>query len=177
MIIILCIIIIALVFLNYKGVLKIFYPLYYKESIFTYAEEYNLDPYLIAAIIRVESKFRKDATSKSGARGLMQVIPATGEWIAEELGMKNFNIDLLYDPELNIKFGSWYLAHLNKVFSNDITLVIAAYNGGQGNVNRWLELEEWNGKHSDSHQIPFPETRSYVQKAMKTYRKYQWLYQ
>ncbi|SJZ40079.1 soluble lytic murein transglycosylase [Selenihalanaerobacter shriftii] len=177
MMIICCIIVIAMLIINYNSILKIFYPLHYKKAIFTYADEYNLDPYLVAAIIKVESKFNEDAISERGARGLMQIMPSTGEWIAGELGIEDFNPDLLYGPKLNINLGSWYLAHLKKIFSNDLTLVIAAYNGGQGNVNRWLELKQWSGRHRDSDQIPFPETRAYVKKVTKTYQRYRKIYQ
>lgn len=177
MIIILCLIIIAMVLINYKQILKIFYPLHYKNIVFTYAQKYNLDPYLIASIIKIESKFDKNATSKRGAKGLMQIMPSTGEWIAKELGEDDFDPVILYQPEVNIKFGSWYLAHLKRFFAGDLTLVIAAYNGGQGNVNKWLELEKWSGKHKDSAQIPFPETRDYVEQVIKTYRRYQKIYQ
>lgn len=176
MIIILCLAIITLGFINYKRIFKIFYPIYYKEIIFTYAQKYDVDPYLITAIIRVESKFDKNATSRQGAKGLMQIMPATGKWIAGEMGMDNFDPDILHDPSTNIKFGSWYLAHLKEVFADDLTIVIAAYNGGQGNVNRWIKLEKWDGKHKNSDQIPFPETRDYVEKVMKTYERYQLLY-
>ncbi len=177
MIVVICLIIISLVIVNYNQILKIIYPLHYKEIIFRYAEKYDLDPYLIASIIRVESKFDKEATSQRGAIGLMQIMPATGKWIAKEIDIDDFTTEKLYKPELNIKFGSWYLAHLKRIFDDDLTLVIAAYNGGQGNVNRWIELKKWTGKHKDSEQIPFPETRDYVQKTVKTYRRYQKIYQ
>ncbi|MBM7624618.1 lytic transglycosylase domain-containing protein [Sporohalobacter salinus] len=176
LIIIFCLIISAVVVINFKNILKIFYPLYYKDLIFKYAEKNNLDPYLVAAIIKVESKFNPESTSRQGAKGLMQIMPKTGEWIAEQLEKDDFDVDSLHDPEVNICFGSWYLAHLMRYFDDDITIVIAAYNGGQGNVEQWLEVEEWTGKRKDSKQIPFPETRDYVEKVINTYYWYKKIY-
>ncbi|ADL11894.1 lytic transglycosylase domain-containing protein [Acetohalobium arabaticum] len=176
LIILLCLIISAVVIINFKNILKIFYPLYYEDLIFKYAEKNNLDPYLVAAVIRVESKFNSEATSRQGARGLMQIMPETGEWIADQLKIDDFDTDDLYDPEVNISFGSWYLAHLKRFFDGNLTVVIAAYNGGQGNVNKWLELKEWTGKEKDSKQIPFPETRDYVEKVLNTYQWYHKIY-
>lgn len=176
LIILLCLIISVVVVINFKNILKVFYPLYHKDLIFKYAEKNNLDPYLIAAMIKVESKFDSEATSRQGARGLMQIMPETGEWVAEQLGNDDFDVADLYEPEVNIRFGSWYLAHLKNFFDDNLTVVIAAYNGGQGNVNQWLELDEWTGKHKDHKQIPFPETRDYVEKVINTYHWYQKIY-
>ncbi|MCK8824018.1 lytic transglycosylase domain-containing protein [Fuchsiella alkaliacetigena] len=176
-VIIIILIVVALLFFNYQRILKLFYPLHYQEAIFNYAQEYEIDPYLVAAIIKVESKFSADATSPKGARGLMQIMPTTGRWIAEELQVENFTTEDLYNPELNILFGSWYLSRLMQVFRDDLTLVIAAYNGGEGNVRKWLKDRRWTGKEKDSYQIPFPETRNYVEKVLKTYQRYKRIYQ
>ncbi|MGM0472135.1 MAG: lytic transglycosylase domain-containing protein [Bacillota bacterium] len=176
LVLIFCLMVGVIGIVNYQQILRFFYPLYYQDLIFAYAAEYDLDPYLLAAIIKIESKFDRRATSHRGARGLMQIMPQTGQWIADRLGVEDFTEEDLYQAELNIKFGCWYLAHLKKIFDDDLILVIAAYNGGQGNVNQWLKSDEWSGKHQDSDQIPFNETKDYVEQVMQTYYRYQWLY-
>ncbi|MCK8828533.1 lytic transglycosylase domain-containing protein [Natroniella acetigena] len=166
----------SVLFIIHKDVLELIYPLDYQELIFSEAEKYDLDPYLISSIIYVESKFKPQATSAKGARGLMQIMPRTGLWIAEKLDEQQFSNDDLYDPKLNIKYGSWYLAELKEQFDNR-TMVIAAYNGGQGNVKRWLHEEQWDGEYGTINQIPFAETRKYVSKVVRTHLIYRYIYQ
>jgi len=151
------------------------YPLAYKSLIFTYAEANAVDPYLVAAIIRTESGFRPDATSGQGARGLMQIMPETGRWAASRLGLE-FTPDALYDPEYNIKLGTWYLAELLREFAGDPVLALAAYNGGRGNVWTWLEQRQWTGEERTLDQIPFAETRRYVARVLRDHKRYLWLY-
>lgn len=152
-----------------------YYPLEYRTDLFTWAEEYDLDPYLVAAVIRNESRFRPRATSPEGARGLMQVMPETGEDVARELDLP-FSADLLYDPAYNIRIGSWYLAHLQEEFGGDTVLALAAYNGGRQNVKNWLATRQWTGEHRTISQIPFPETRQYVERVMRDHDRYQRIY-
>nr|WP_239551075.1 lytic transglycosylase domain-containing protein [Halanaerobacter jeridensis] len=152
------------------------YPIYYENLVFETAAEDNIDPYLLLSIIYVESKFNPEAVSDQGARGLMQIMPQTGDWVANNLGYQNFEISDLYDPEINIKCGGWYLARLKEEFDNRLPVVLAAYNGGQGNVGQWLENERWDGKHETLDSIPFAETRGYVEKVMKIYQRYQYIY-
>lgn len=152
------------------------YPLKYKKTIFIEAKKYDLDPYLIAAVIYVESRFDPKAHSRSGACGLMQVMPETGKWIAEKINLTDFQEDALYDPEINIKIGCWYLNNLKEQFPDNLLLVLAAYNGGHSNVNDWLEKEVWNGEWKKISQIPFPETRSYVRDVALTYKRYRQFY-
>ncbi|MCK8815797.1 lytic transglycosylase domain-containing protein [Natroniella sulfidigena] len=165
----------SLLFIVHKDILELVYPLDYQELIFSEAERYDLDPYLIISIIYVESKFRPQATSAKGARGLMQIMPPTGVWIAEKLDDQEFSVDDLYEPELNIKYGSWYLAELKQQFDNR-TMVIAAYNGGQGNVKKWLHEKQWDGEYETINQIPFAETRNYVSKVARAYSIYRYIY-
>lgn len=151
------------------------YPLSYKSLIFAYAEANGVDPYLVAAIIRTESGFRPDATSSQGARGLMQIMPETGRWAAARLGIE-FTPDDLYDPEYNIRLGTWYLAELLREFAGDPVLALAAYNGGRANVWRWLEERQWTGEARTLDQIPFAETRRYVARVLRDHQRYLWLY-
>ena len=114
------------------------HPIYYKDLIEQYAAEYNLKPAYVAAIILNESSFRTDAESSVGARGLMQLMPATAEWIARKLDVEGYSFDRMYDAETNIRFGTWYLNYLSRLFRGDPVLVTAAYHAGQGEVSGWL---------------------------------------
>ena len=153
------------------------YPYKYGEYINKYSEEYELDPYLVLSIIKTESNFKEDALSNKGAKGLMQIMDTTGEWVSSEIGIDSFNTSLLYDAETNIKMGCWYLNNLTNEFNNNIDLAIAAYNGGSGNVSRWLTLEECSSDGETLDYIPFPETKKYVDKVKANYSIYKYLYE
>jgi len=152
-----------------------YYPLVYREMVFQRAGEYQLDPYLVAAIIRTESRFRPDATSAKGARGLMQIMPETGEWAAKQVNIP-YDAELLYDPDYNIRLGCWYLANLKREFGGDTVLALAAYNAGRSNVQRWLTENRWTGEHTTLDQIPFAETRNYVARVMRDHDVYRQVY-
>lgn len=155
---------------------KYMYPFLYQEAVYTYALERDIDPFLIAGVIRTESKFITEARSPKGALGLMQIMPETGRWIAEQLGEKEYKIADLSDPDTNIRFGSWYLASLKKEFYGNEVLILAAYNGGRGNVKQWIERYGWAKDFDDIKQIPFTETREYVEKVIHSKKKYIELY-
>jgi soluble lytic murein transglycosylase len=131
---------------------RVRYPLRYAEYVRVHAHEHGLDPALVAAVIYQESKFRSDAKSSSGAIGLMQVTPATADGIAIRTHGSAFQTSDLYNPEINIRYGAWYLSDLFKKYHQE-RLVLAAYNAGQGNVDRWL---------ANRQPIQFPETAAYV---------------
>ncbi len=133
---------------------RIRYPLHYSEFVRVHAREHGLDPALLAAVIYQESKFRPSAKSSSGAIGLMQLTPTTANGIALRTGGHAFRTSDLYDPEINIRYGAWYLDNLFKKYGNE-RLVLAAYNAGQGNVDRWRANNE---------PIQFAETRAYVKR-------------
>jgi soluble lytic murein transglycosylase len=129
-----------------------------------HAREHGLDPALLAAVIYQESKFNPDAQSSSGAIGLMQLTPSTAHGIAIRTGGNAFRTSDLYDPEINIRYGAWYLHDLFAKYHSE-RLVLAAYNAGQGNVDRWRAKGE---------PIQFSETRAYVsrvEKLRKIYRR------
>ena len=151
------------------------YQLKYPELIQKYSAEYELDPYLVAAVIHVESSNDPKAVSKSGALGLMQVMPKTGEWIAEKLDISPFSKEMLTEPELNIRMGCWYLAFLRGRFDANRTHMIAAYNAGHGNVERWL-ADETLSRDGELTSIPIEETENYVEKVQRAYEKYKTLY-
>jgi soluble lytic murein transglycosylase len=133
------------------------YPLSYEHIVAGHAENYDLDPALLAAVIYRESKFDARARSSSGAIGLMQLLPATAKGIALHTGGTRFRIDDLYEPEINVRYGSFYLKRLLTKYG-DTRLALAAYNAGQANVDRWLEANEG---------IAFPETREYVDSVLE----------
>jgi soluble lytic murein transglycosylase len=131
---------------------RIRYPLHYSEYIRVHAKEHHLDPALMAAVIYQESKFRPSVESSSGAIGLMQLTPSTARGIAIRTGGNAFETSDLYNAEINIRYGAWYLDNLFTKYHNE-RLVLAAYNAGQGNVDKWIARGE---------DIQFPETRAYV---------------
>ena len=155
---------------------KYIFPFLYQEAIYTYALERDLDPYLVAGVIRAESKFISEARSPKGALGLMQIMPETGHWIAEQTNHKEFTTAELLDPDINIRFGTWYLASLKKEFAGNEVLILAAYNGGRGNVKQWMQRYGWSDDFAEIEQIPFRETKEYVEKVLYNKKRYQELY-
>lgn len=154
---------------------KYSFPYEYKEYVDMYSSEYELDPLLVLSVMKAESDFDKDAVSRSDAKGLMQIMDSTGEWAAEEIGINYFLPTMLFDPELNIRIGCWYLNNLRAEF-NDLDLEIAAYNAGRGRVRKWLEDEEYSKDGTSLHYIPFKETKKYVDKVKTNYSIYKYLY-
>jgi len=156
--------------------LTMLYPLPHRELVTSVAEKYQVDPYLVFAIIRVESKFNQQAKSVAGATGLMQIMPKTGEWIAGKMGIKQYEIEMLTQPSYNIPMGTWYLGNLDHEFDQRLPLVVAAYNAGRGNVREWLVSGKWDGTLENVDDIPYGETRQYVINVIKTYQIYQAIY-
>jgi len=138
------------------------YPLEYEHIVVGHAEQYGLEPQLVAAVIYQESKFDADAESASGAVGLMQLLPSTGQGIADRTGGNAWTPADLHNPELNVRYGSWYLRHLLDKYGSE-ELALAAYNAGQTNVDRWREAGEG---------IQFAETRHYVQRVQELKQTY-----
>jgi soluble lytic murein transglycosylase len=138
------------------------YPLKYSLYVRVHARENHVDPALLAAVIYQESKFRPDAQSGSGAIGLMQLTPSTAHGIALRTGGGRFTTSDLYDPEINIRYGAWYLGNLFRKYHSE-RLVLAAYNAGQGNVDTWRARDE---------PIQFSETRAYVGRVEHLQRLY-----
>lgn len=170
------ILILVILFLNLDSIGRVLYPFPYREMTFFYARVHDVDPFLLAAIMKAESGFNSRAVSGRGARGLMQIMPETGRWIARQTGDPDFQPDRLFEPETSINFGAWYLADLEKEFSGDTVLALAAYNGGRGNVREWLVGKNLSGGKGDIDQIPFPETRHYVKKVLLYHKIYSRLY-
>ena len=150
------------------------YRLVYAGEIQAAAGEFGLDPYLVAAVIFAESGGDREAVSPKGAVGLMQIMPATGAWIAEKLTLEPYSDESLVVARDNIRLGCWYLAYLLERYG-DGESALAAYNAGPGNVDKWLsdERNSSDGKLSDS---PFEETAQYVVRVQSAYEKYMELY-
>ena len=171
----LILIIVCIIAMNSKYILKIFYKTDYKEYVEKYSEEYQIDPLLVYSIIKAESNFKEEATSYRGAIGLMQLMDKTAREIAENNVMEYETGVTLYNPEKNIKLGIIYLANLQKQYSN-ISIALAAYNAGIGNVNKWIEEGIIKSDGSDIENIPFKETNTYVRRILKDYKIYKKLY-
>jgi soluble lytic murein transglycosylase len=141
---------------------RIRYPLRYEAIVTSHARNYDLPPALLAAVIYTESKFDASARSDAGAVGLMQLLPETAKGIAVRTGGRRFVVDDLLDPEINVRYGSWYLRHLLDRY-DDTETALAAYHAGQGNVDRWRRAGVG---------IQFPETRAYVEDVTALRRVY-----
>lgn len=152
------------------------YPFPHRELVTKNCLTYQVDPFLVLAIMKTESRFYTTAHSRAGAKGLMQIMPETGSWIAGRMKLEDYDEDKLFAPSYNIPMGIWYVAYLDKVFNGDTVKVLAAYNAGERKVKRWLEQGKWTGKAQDIEQIPYKETRAYVGRVLFSYRIYQRLY-
>lgn len=168
-----CAIMVFGVMMVYQAYEKRLYKLDYTDIIKKYAAEYDVDPYLVAAIIKTESNWNSDAKSARGAIGLMQIMPETGSWIAGKLKIA-YSDSMLEDPDTNVMMGCWYLNFLVARFETDSA--IAAYNAGHGAVADWLDDEQYSSDGKTLKVIPYAETEAYVEKVLKAYDKYQQLH-
>ncbi|NMB32790.1 MAG: lytic transglycosylase domain-containing protein [Clostridium sp.] len=151
------------------------YPTRYKEYVFKYSNEYELDPYLVFSVIKAESSFNPDATSHMNARGLMQVTDETALWIAEMMGIKDFDPQSIYNPQVNIMFGCWFLSYLSRQFDS-VDLVIASYNAGGTRVRSWLNDSRYSNSGKTLTVIPYGETAQYLKRVKNYYSVYKKLY-
>jgi soluble lytic murein transglycosylase len=146
------------------------YPLHYDSTITGYGKIYHLDPALLAAVIYEESRFRPTTRSSAGAIGLMQLLPSTARGIAIRTGGKHFKIPGdLENPDLNVRYGSWYLNHLRQHYHGNTALALAAYNAGQANVDRWLQQRQ-------KPLLQFAATRDYVSDILRLQKLYRRAY-
>ena len=148
-----------------KAVQEVALPLRHEDIIRQQAADKGLDPALVAGVIYAESRFR-DQTSHAGARGLMQITPDTADYIAEKSGGTRFVQGDLATPQINISYGSWYLRHMLDRYGENVELALAAYNAGQGNVDRWIAEAQAEGRELKVADIPFAETRAYVERVL-----------
>lgn len=158
---------------NLSSLCQYVYSLPYREEVIRQCEKNHLDAELVFSVIYSESRFRADAVSGAGARGLMQIMPDTGAWIADHMGIENYQAERLFEPELNLAMGTWYMSWLEQQFDREPAQVLAAYNAGPGNVKKWIDAEIWDGTQQKLEDIPFYETRNYVQRILKQYTNHQ----
>ncbi len=144
----------------------------YEPLIRKYAAMYGLNPDLISAVIKRESDYLPRATSSAGARGLMQIMPVNVEWFSHKAGRDGITADDLYDPEINIHLGCWYLYYLGEMFDYDPVLMVCSYHAGQGNVQNWLKNYSSDGKTLTIDEIPMSDTRTYAQRVVNSYAIY-----
>ena len=156
-----------------RAVQEIGLPLRHEDVIRQQAADKGLDPALIAAVIYAESHFR-DQTSPAGAKGLMQILPSTADYIARKSGGTEFEQGDLATPQINISYGSWYLAYLKRKYGGNERLMLAAYNAGEGKVDEWWAAAAARGESfSVDKHVPFAETRGYVVKVLSARTRYQ----
>ena len=169
---------------------KTLYPFHYADEIIENAKDYNIDPLFVAAMIREESRYNAEVVSPAGARGLMQVMVPTGKAIAKEIKFPDFKGEMLFNPKINIQFGTWYMSDLMRRFNNNCSLVAGAYNGGPNRIKGWLQKakpEKVTNLSPTSiisqididefvENIPIDETRRHIKKVMDSYSIYRYLY-
>ena len=153
------------------------YPREYAEYVEVYAEAYGVPEGLVYAVIRTESSFDSGAVSPVGAVGLMQLMPSTFEWLTDDKLFEHLESGMLYDPETNIKYGTYCLSFLYDRYG-DWELALAAYNGGLGNVDKWLEDDRYADADGEGglKRIPFKETRQFVARVTDAWEMYERLY-
>ena len=160
----------------HHAVREIALPLRHEDIIRQQARDKGLDPALIAAVIYAESRFRDGRTSRAGAKGLMQLTPATARMIARKSGGIAFTVRDLGTPQVNIAYGAWYLRYLLARYAGNETFAVAAYNGGEGNVDRWIDAAQRRDEPLTIDAIPFSETRAYVRRVRDAERRYRRTY-
>jgi soluble lytic murein transglycosylase len=153
------------------AVREISLPLRHEDIIRQQARDKGVDAALVAGVIYTETHFRP-RTSAAGAEGLMQLLPSTAEFIARRSGGTRFAVADLATPQVNIAYGTWYLRYLARRYGNNEVLEIAAYNGGETNVDRWLVHSSRSGRTFRAQDIPFPETRAYVERVLRARDRY-----
>lgn len=148
------------------------YPKEVLDLIRKIAKDARIEPEFIAGIMREESVFDLRATSRSGAIGLMQLMPFTGEWVSQQLGVVPFEREKLYDQETNIRFGAYYLDHLSQKFQGNLVYTAASYNAGPEAVSKWIVNENVTDMEEFVENIPYQETRYYVKRVIKSYEEF-----
>ncbi len=167
----------ALFAIHYAGrTQRNMYKLNYTDEISASCTQNSLDPYLVCAMIFCESSFRSEAVSSVGAIGLMQIMPDTGQWLADRLDMDGYSEQLLRRPSVNIQLGCYYLRFLLDRYGQDWRCAVAAYHSGQGNVDSWLKNSQISPDGSTLVNIPQGETKKYTERVLKTYDIYKKLY-
>ena len=164
---------------NYKEVLQLLYPLAYWDHIQKYAKTHDIDPLLVCALMRQESFFDPLSLSRAQAYGLMQLIPSTARMIASQMDSfdtQDFDMEKLYQPEMNIIFGCWYLSDLLKKYQSNVVYTLISYNAGENALEKWCKRNDTSNIDEFIEKISYKETRNYVKKVLKNYGLYLRLY-
>lgn len=164
----------AVCFFAVPSVLKTLYPAKYDNFVETYTREYDLEKSFVFAVIKCESSFDPQAVSSVGARGLMQIMPETFEWLQWKTG-ESLPDDALFDPETSIRYGCLYYQYLIREFGSE-ALAVCAYHAGSGNVRKWLADERYSSDGKTLDSVPFNSTASYLKNVMKAKELYRRLY-
>ena len=160
--------------LNNFETLNLLYPMPYRETVAKYSKKFKVPESLIYAIIRQESRFNQKARSPANAKGLMQIIPSTGRWILKQLNYKSRTIRKIYDPNINVMMGTFYIKHLSNKLDN-LIFTLGSYNAGIRNVSKWTEKYPTEIPEKFIEQIPFYETRNYIKKVLSNYIIYEYI--
>ena len=153
------------------------YPCRYSEYVEYYAGKYNIDPLILYSFIRTESNFNPNAQSNVGARGLMQITEETFDWIKSKIApTEPLTFDDLYDPETNIRFGTYFVSYCLLRYQQDLATAAAAYHSGWGTVDDLLAQSEYSADGKTLDHYPYPQMRQYVRKITHSYQRYQEIY-
>jgi len=156
---------------------RLAFPMPFQEDVVKYAHEHDLDPFLVAGLIRQESEFNPKVISRSNAYGLTQILPSTGRELSRRVGMRAFSTPMLFDPAVNLRLGTYYLKILLRSFGGRWEDVLAAYNGGGTRVRKWRQFGTFHEQAEFIETIPFDETRDYVQSVLRNAAVYRKLYE
>lgn len=176
--------VLLLLFVSFVGVLflssnwmALLYPIEYRDEIRKHADYYDVDPFLVASIIRVETNFKPGKESKKGALGIMQLMPDTANWAMEMAKLPSVTLSSVKNEvDTNIQLGTWYIQNLHQEMDGNPIAAIAAYNAGPGNVKNWIKKGMWDGTYENVKRIPVGETRHYVQRVIYYYNQYTSVY-
>jgi soluble lytic murein transglycosylase len=149
------------------------HPLPFWDKVNQWSTQRQLNPLLVLSLMRQESRFQTQITSVAGAQGLMQLMPDTASWVAQQLGLKKYSVT---EPEDNINLGTWYLDYTHKTYDNNTLLALASYNAGPANLDDWLRRDGSSPPDDFIERIPFPETQGYVKHIFENYWNYLRLY-
>ena len=167
--------VVLLIMCGYQIYEKMSNPLEYKEQVESCSLKYNVEEALIYAVIKTESNFKPQAVSSAGAKGLMQITPETFKWLQKKRGVKGLEESDLFDPNVNIEYGVYFISLLIKIY-DDEKVALSAYNAGMGNVDKWLSNSEYSQDAKTLTVIPYKETDNYVKKVLRHREIYKNLY-
>lgn len=157
-------------------ILRKLYPKKYEDYVQKYSRENNIEALLVYSIIKAESNFKDTAESSSGAKGLMQIMDSTAEEIQSKLDNNDEQKIDLFEPEINIKYGTMYFSYLLEHYNQNQAIALAAYNAGMGNVDKWIQDGVISSDGRDIEKIPYKETNMYVRKIINNYKIYKKIY-